>query len=227
MPLSKSIIFLILVSLISALLLPGCGKSHIEKGYLPWQVSLNASGQVEVFEVTLGKTTLEEAVNQWHAEAKVALFESPEGGLSLEGYFGRIKLGAFSAHLVARLTVPPDLMKAFVAGRVKPAPMPSGVKRYKLKSQHLRQAYKLVVAELTYIPLIASDDEWLRQRFGEPSERQRLAEGRGLWVYPDKGVLIILDEDDKEVFQYFNPEDYRRVHERLKAGQKNTALVGG
>jgi len=214
-----------LAFIIIVLFLSGCGvpTPTVEMKNLPWQVSLNEAGQVEVFGVTLGKSTLTEAVNQWQTEARVALFESPEGELSLEGYFGRVKLGPFSTHLVVRLEVPPESMEAFVAGRVKRAPMPSGVKRYKLKSTHVRQAYELLVAEITYIPIVSSDDEWLIKYFGEPVERQDLSEGRSLWFYPEKGVVIVLDENDKEVFQYFNPKNYQRVRARLEAGQSNTA----
>jgi hypothetical protein len=213
--------------LISTLLLAGCSKSTVEIKNLPWQASLNEQGQLEVFGITLGKSTLSEVVNQWHQEAKVALFDNRNGEHNLEGYFGRVKLGLFSAQLVARLKVPPELMDKFIDGRIKRAPMPSGVHRYKLKGEHLRQAYELAVEEITYIPAISSDDELLRQRFGEPAERQDLAEGRSLWFYPKKGIVIILDEKDKEVFQYFNPENYQQVRERLEAGQKKAALVGG
>ena len=212
-----------IVSILIALALLGCSPPTVEVKDLPWGGSLDESGQVEVFGVTLGTSTLNEAVNQWRTEAKVALFESPEGDLSLEGFFGRVKLGPFSAHLIVRLQVPPENMEAFVAERVKPAPMPSGVKRYKLHSKHLKQAYQLPVAEITYIPLISSDDELLRQRFGEPTEHQDLAEGRSLWLYPQQGVVIVLDEDDKDVFQYFNPKNYAQVRARLEAGKNNAA----
>jgi hypothetical protein len=217
--LSKVATFSTIILITIALSLLGCKGSTVEVKNLPWQISLNEAGQVEVFDVTLGKSTLTEAVNQWRVEAKVALFESPEGEQSLEGYFGLVKLGPFSAQMVARIEVSPEEMEKFVAGRVKRAPMPSGVKRYKLKSEHLRQAYGLVVSEITYIPLISSDDKLLQQRFGEPVERQDLAEGRSLWFYPKKGVVVILDENDKEVFQYFNPENYQRVRARLAAGK--------
>jgi len=216
----------ILVSILIALTLLGCSPPTVEVKDLPWEVSLDESGQVEVFGVTLGKSTLNEAVNQWRTEAKVALFESPEGDLSLEGFFGRVKLGPFSTHLIVRLQVPPESMEAFVAERVKRAPMPSGAKRYKLQSKHLKQAYQLPVAEITYIPLISSDDELLRQRFGEPVERRDLAEGRSLWFYPQKGLVIVLDEDDKEVFQYFNPKNYDEVRARLEAGKNKAAGLG-
>ncbi len=218
---SEVTVFPALIVIVIILIFSGCSSPTVEVKDLPWQVSLNDSGQVEIFGITLGKSTLKESVNYWQTEAQVALFESPEGERSLEGYFGRIKLGPFSAHLIVRLQVPPETMKAFVAGRVKPALMPSGVKRYKLQSRHLKQAYELLVAEITYIPLISSDEILLRQRFGEPSERQNLAEGRSLWFYPQKGIVIILDENDKEVFQYVNPENYQQLRARLEAGQRN------
>lgn len=214
-PISKSRLLLAII-LLAALSLPGCGGgSVIDAKVLPWDVSLNEKGQVEVFGITLGKSTLTEAARQWRAEARVALFENPQGGRNIEGYFGSLKMGPFSTHMVVRLEVSPELMDRFVAGRLKPAPMPSGVYRYRLNSEHVRQAYELAVAEVTYIPVIASDGGILEQRFGQPAERQDLAEGRSLWLYPDKGMVIILDEGDKEVFQYFNPENYQQVRKRL------------
>ena len=93
--LSKVATFSTIILITIALSLLGCKGSTVEVKNLPWQISLNEAGQVEVFDVTLGKSTLTEAVNQWRVEAKVALFESPEGEQSLEGYFWTRKTGSF------------------------------------------------------------------------------------------------------------------------------------
>lgn len=60
---------------------------------------------------------------------------------------------------------------------------------------------------MTFIPSINLDEEVIRTRFGEPDQRTEL-EGVVHFLYPEKGLDVVIIEEGKEVIQYVVPRDF-------------------
>ena len=59
------------------------------------------------------------------------------------------------------------------------------------------------------------DEAIILQRFGTPAERIRQGETLEHFLYPDKGLDLVLDSKGKEVLQYVAPADFARLRAPL------------
>lgn len=214
---NAKISFLTLVVLLT--LLTACEQREIKVDNLPWQISVNDAGNLHVFDITLEETTLWDAVKTWHAHPTVGIFSKGDEPESVEAYFDKVQLGPISAKMVVRLDATPEQLQQLWAGRYNREPQPSGAWKFELGDDALKAAYALKIREITYIPAPASDAELITKRFGKPETYRPLDEERSLWLYPDKGLAIILDAKGKELFQYVNPGRFPVLKKRLETLQ--------
>ena len=187
-------------------------ESHTD---LPWQIKQDEHQRSTVFGVTLGETTLKSIQEQWHARPSIALFANRSDDLSLEAYFERITLGPFQVKVVARLQAEESWLKSIQQKAPRPRPGPSGDYRYVLSEANLQIAESLKISELTYIPGYKVEKEVLRQRFGEPDEIKVENENTTFWFYPNKGLLVTINQPGKDMFHYTNPADFSAAVARL------------
>lgn len=198
------------------LLLSGCEQREIKVTTLPWQISINENGNLHVFDVTLEESTLWDAVKTWRSHPDVGIFGSADQPESVEAYFEKVQLGPISAKIVVRLDTSEEQLKQLWEDRYNREPQPSGSWKYELRDKSLEAAHNLKIREITYIPSPQSDAELLTKRFGKPARIRQLEKERSLWFYPDKGLVVILDENGKEVFQYINPSHFSELEARLE-----------
>ncbi len=183
---------------------------------LPWQTTIDAEGNLTVFGVTLGRTTLRQLMDRWHAEPELGLFEGPQGERRLEAYFGKRRLGVFDAYIVTRLGAGPERLAQFRAGAVGRKAQASGDYRFELSEADQRQALDLPIIELSYVPTVDYAPEVVRRRFGAPAEVRPLAEGRELWLYPDRALAMVLDPKGRDILHYVAPDRFAALRARLQ-----------
>ena len=205
--------------LLLAVALGGCGQREIKVDNLPWQIHINDAGHLKVFDVTLAESTLWDAVKTWRAHPKVGIFSNKAGDApeSVEAYFDKVRLGPITAKIVVRLATTPEQLRMLWAERYNRKPQPSGTWMFELGDEAFKAAHQLKIGEITYIPTPDSDAELITKRFGQPAVFRKLEEARSLWLYPKKGLAIILDENGKEIFQYVNPDRFDGLEKRLKS----------
>jgi hypothetical protein len=173
---------------------------------LPWQVEVLGDGSTRVFDMTLGESTLADLSAKLGNPRGLALFESPDGSISLEAYFGTVELGPFSAKLVANLAATAEELGMLLDHSKHVETTPSGSIKYLLPENLAHEQQQRVINALTYIPSYSSlDTVTLRQHFGDPAREVRLDGKRVRWFYPSTGVDILIDEEGKEVIQYQLP----------------------
>jgi len=151
-----------------AVLLFGCEQREIQVHNLPWQITVDEAGRLHVFDVTLGETTLWDAVKTWRAHPAVGIFSNADGTApeAVEAYFDKVRLGPITARMIVRLETSPAQLQALWAGRYNREPQPSGSWKFELADPQLEAAHALPIAEITYIPTPSSDAELLTRRFG-------------------------------------------------------------
>ncbi|HSP00188.1 MAG TPA: hypothetical protein VLN90_01870 [Thioalkalivibrio sp.] len=225
----KKFFFYTLLALpVLALLMLWLGGKPQDTGYqdLPWQVEVAPDSQrAEVFGITLGETPLDAVREKFKLFPSLGLFVLPDGTRTLEAYFGSVKLGPFEANLVTLLAADEALLEAIMTEGVGNKPMPSGARRPELSEEMTRTALSLPVREITYVPRARYDAEVVLRRFGEPDQRLPAVDGRQYWLYPDMGLVLMLNEGGRDMLHYSPPAEFASVRDRILRGEGLESLV--
>lgn len=202
---------------------------------LPWQVEVLGDHRLAVMGVVVGESSVWHGIQQWDGRPDIGLFESPEGELRLEAYFGKLKIGRivdqstgkdtgkgiFDAFIIARLDASNEQMKEFYENKLEKKPMPSGHYKYELSEKLLSQAHDLPMTELSVIPSTRFSEEIVKQRFGEPDSVRELENERHLLLYSNKGLAMILDPEDKDILHYVTPARFKDLVKRLDEAEQD------
>lgn len=178
---------------------------------VPWGVRALSGGKSRVFGLTLGKARLDEAMARFGQEPRLALFDTPGKGMTLEVFYGEVTLGGLSGRIILSLAASPQALAAMRERASGKQSTDSGATRYALSAQDMRAARTLPLASLTYIPYVAFSAAMLARRFGPPSERLRTRDGLQHWLYPARGLDVILNPAGHDVFQYVAPTAFARL----------------
>lgn len=181
----------------------------------PWQIVVLPDGRSRVFGITLGGSRLADAVAILGQDFRLALFENKGESLTLEAYYKEVTRGGLSGRMVLVLEAEQPELEAMRERAVKRRVLDSGAVRYTLTSQDYRAALEKTIYGLNYIPYIHLDEDIVRRRFGEPAERIVIDPARQHWLYPDRGLDLLLDEEGKELLQYVAPAEFGRLRAPL------------
>jgi len=208
---------IIITTVVTALALSACGDptpKHIDN--LPWQIEVLPDGKTRVFGIVPGQSTTLEAKRALDHKADFSLFKSADGTLSLEAYYGTLKLGVLDAKLIAEVEATPEQLKMLAEHAENLRAQPSGAWKADLRDEDYLTIQNWPVRSLTYIPMaVQFDAALLEKRFGKPAERKPIDAGREYWLYPDKGLVIMLADKEKEILQYVAPSDFARLQDKI------------
>ncbi len=210
----KYFLGLLIVILIAVGLLFIKGNEHpgdeIVTG-LPWQIDRLPGGNTRVFDITLGQTTLGEAMQRLGDVMELAIIAAPHETGALEAYYSHYAAGPITGSLILVLDVAED---ALLGLRTR-ALQDGGTRRYLLHPDDLPAAYLAPVKTVTFQPSVNLDEAIAQDRFGAPGEViQDTAEQKHM-LYPDKGLDLILNEDGKDLLQYLSPLEFSAHRARL------------
>lgn len=189
----------------------------------PWQIRVLDSGHSRVFGITLGRSTLGEAAERLGRGYKLALFEDKAGRYSLEVYYNELTRGGLSGKLILVLEGDQADLAELRRRAASRQVLGSGNIRYTLSDADQLAVPSRRITGLDYIPYVNLDPEVITARFGTPAERIRLEAGREHWLYPDRGLDILLDPEGRELLQYVPPADFARLVQPLREAQETAA----
>lgn len=217
------LIRIIFFGVLLSFFLLGCGnengkeKRAIKDEYkevLPWNVSTKKGGITQVLGVDIGDATFKELMFKFKLLAEPALFEAPNGDLSLEAYFGKQKFGLLEARLVVEMDAEEALLKKMLEEQVDKDSTPSNHWKYAITVENTKLANDLRVWRLVYMPI--TDYELTQMKFfGEPDEKIQVNETAQYWLYPTRGMALLWDTDGKEIFYYVANKDFDRLRQSL------------
>lgn len=200
-----------LIALAAAILLPG-GRKADEHPKLPWNTQVDAEGHLTVFNITLGKSDLNQARQSFQDQGKANLFLTPDDHYVIEVYFQNIYLSGLKADVVLTLDLPRERAKAMFERGERISKLGTGARKVDLSGSDLEQLGQEKVAFMTYIPAADLDEPLIASRFGEPERKiQESDSPTSHWLYPSRGLDIAVNPDGKEVFQYVNPVDFEQI----------------
>jgi hypothetical protein len=207
-----------------AVTLAGCGQEGGKPDDLPWQITLDAAGNPQVFHLEIGKSTLKEVIEHLHNFPEMAVFSYENGKRTLEAYFGTQRMGLFEAKIIAELQADDATLTRFQQNASKREGMASGQWKYTLGEKDVQAADSLAVRKLVYMPAVNYEPDIALARFGQPAERLPSAAKSGVefWTYPDKGLIILMNNDGGEILYYVTREVFPQLkQELLEAKPKN------
>lgn len=181
---------------------------------LPWQIEALPDGSSRLSGLTLGSSTMSDARTRF-GDGEMALVAAPGEAEVLELYFNDVTLGVVTGKLVATAGLPADIVAAMRQRATKTEYMKSNTKKSALAAEDISTAFAAPVRALSFIPSINLDEAMIVQRFGQPVERIRTSEKTEHFLYPDRGLDVVLDSDGKELLQYVAPRDFAHLREPL------------
>jgi hypothetical protein len=182
---------------------------------LPWQIEPQADGTARVFGLTLGTSTLENARQRFGDDNETAIVAAPGETGSLEIYFPDVTLGAVTGKLIVTADLTEDTLEAMRQRAGKGKYMQSSTRKASLADADLAVAYAAKIRGLAFVPSVNLDEPMILQRFGPPAERIRGTESTEHFLYPERGLDVVLNGQGKELIQYIAPRDFARLREPL------------
>ena len=197
-----------------AIMRPPGGQSATPGPDLPWQVAASPDGAtLTVFGLTLGQSTVRDAVNKLGRRYELGVFQNPAGRLSLEAYFRDTVVGGLNVQMVLATYLPEEMLNALQTHAGPGKPTADGSRRYPVAEADTPVALDAVVTAITYMPVVKFDADLIRKRFGEPVERIGVKDGTH-WLYPALGLDLLLGDQGEALLQYVPPVEFEQ---RLRA----------
>lgn len=190
---------------------------------LPWQIEARPDGSSRVMGLTLSTgpdaSTLADVRRLFGAEVQVAIIAAPGEAGSLEAFVDPAQLGFVSGKLVVTARLDDAALKGLRERAIKSDFMESATRKYTLAPEDEAQALKAPIASLSFIPQARLDVDAILARFGQPARRVKSNGHLEHFLYPDKGLDVILDTEGKELLQYVAPAAFERLSAPLAASQ--------
>jgi hypothetical protein len=201
--------------------LPPIGQDAEASG-LPWQIEVLRNGGSMVMGLTLSHdgrsgSTLQAVSDQWGQGMEVAIVAAPGEDGTLEAFVDPASAGFITGKAVITVQLPAAEIRAMRERAVKSAFMDSTTRKYTLAAADLQAAMKAPIQSLSFIPQANLDEATVVGRFGQPAERVRGNAHVEHFLYPGKGLDLVLDTEGKELLQYVAPARFELLRAPLKA----------
>ncbi|WP_018122780.1 hypothetical protein [Wohlfahrtiimonas chitiniclastica] len=175
-----------------------------------WSTSLSEQQDLQVFDLTLNSSTLQDAIDRFGNRITLTLYETDQGD-QVEGYFRETQVGPFVGRMAFTLNADPIHMdEVKEKAEAEKAPM-SRHNSYKVPPE-LANLFKTdTLFSLAFIPThVVLTPEDVKGRFGEPALIiEETFEGKNTgtqhFLYPEKGVDVSLDQEKRSIIQYISP----------------------
>ncbi|BAF61779.1 hypothetical protein [Candidatus Vesicomyidisocius calyptogenae] len=171
---------------------------------MPWQSFINSQGNTVVFNLTMGHSSLIDAMHLFGSEAEIAMFGSESKEPELEVFFSNTKVGGISVGVILNLIFDQKDTKYLNNNIKELRVMSSGVRKTTFNLMAKISMLDLKIKSLTLIPKVDLSKEIIINLFGEPSRVELVSQSVSYWYYLIKGVRIIIDDDNKEILEFYN-----------------------
>jgi hypothetical protein len=192
-------------------------------GDLPWEIQVLPGGQSQVLGLRLapagqhGASTLADVRAHWGSDTIIAVIAAPGEVGTLEAFVDPAQAGFVSGKLVITAALPPAVLQGMRERALKGEFMESTTRKFLLSQQDMVTALAAPVTGLGFIPQANLDEAAIIGRFGRPAQRVRSTPHTEHFIYPERGLDVVLDTEGKELLQYVAPADIERLIKPLQA----------
>ncbi len=183
---------------------------------LPWQIETLPGGESRVFDLTLGKSTLTDARARFGPEMELAIVATPTEAGNVEGYYETLTLGFVAGKMIITADLPQDVIEGMRERAPKTEYMQSTTRKATLAEADRALALAAPIRGIAFIPSAQLDEAVILERFGQPAERIRVGENLEHFLYPAKGLDVVLDSKGRELFQYVAPARFDALRAPLR-----------
>lgn len=198
---------------------PADQRALTELRDLPWQIELLPDGGSRVFGLELTRSTLDRARARFGDGMKLGVVAASGETGSLEAYYDSVAAGAILGRMILVVQADAETLARLRARSIDRMHMNAATFRYVLGPEDVQWALQRPITAITFIPAADLDKETVITRFGEPAERVRTDVRIEHFLYPARGLDLILDADGKEVLQYVAPREFARLREPLRQSE--------
>lgn len=211
------VMLLTLLAMAVGLYLSSYKQMDTQAGF-PWQVEVLESGKTQVFRIVLGETPLIEAEKQFKAISELTLFSDTDNQLSVEAFFGDVKVAGLKSKMVMRIDLDQQQMEQMYQRGARISTLGSGTRKVTLSGEDIERVRYSAIASITYLPSIHLTESLIEKRFGDADEKITDSQSGAVhWLYPEIGVDVVISESEKEVIQYVLPEKFSGIVQPLRS----------
>ncbi len=182
---------------------------------LPWQIETLGNGATRIFGLELGRSTLDDARARFGDAMKIGVVAARGEGGTLEAYYDNVTAGVILGKVILVAARDKETLAGLRERATQRVHMNGATYRFLLNHEDLLQSLRAPITSIGFIPVTDLDADTVIKRFGPATERVRTNGQIEHFLYPDKGLDIILDSKGKEVLQYVLPRDFARLREPL------------
>lgn len=182
---------------------------------LPWQIETLADGGSKVFGLVLAQSTLGEARQRFGNDMELAVIASPGEPGALEAYYIHFTAGVLHGKVILVAMLDQAGVEQMRQRALRVEFMDSTTRKFILRPDDLTLAYQTPIGSITFMPDAHFDADTAIKRFGAPEVRIRSSEHVEHFLYPQKGLDLLLDAQGKEVLQYIAPRQFARLRDPL------------
>lgn len=190
-----------------------------ENTSLPWEITLPGNGLSQVFGIDIGLSTLAETALLLGEDHEIAIISDSEDNSALELYAAHYQSGPLSAKLIIGFATEDAMLLAMKERADHKEYMPSGSRKFLLSEEDLHTAQGVIVRSVSFIPGARLNEEIINSRFGMPSQVIQTSETESHYLYPEKGLDIVLNTNAKDRLQYVAPRDFDLLLAPLQPAQ--------
>ena len=175
----------------------------------PWNITLHDDGTLESLGIRLDHTTLQDVIDRHGLPDSIALFADAREASSVEAYFRSVKFGPINISLVTTMRLSAEELDGMLDRSGGQLGTKTGASKFLLSEADQKALLKKPIGYLTAMPAYSSlEAEYFRERLGDPAASMQVSETAQNWIYPEKGLTLLIDTQGKEVFQYRNPAEF-------------------
>ena len=183
---------------------------------LPWQIKINSDKRLQVFDLTLGVSNLHEAKGILGGDFKLGLFRDREGKFSAEAFFDRVVLNGLRAKMVLGIEADQLLLGSMFERAIARANLANKSVKAEPDQGDQQALLQKPIASILYVPAARLDPSLLERQFGKPQSKIKESDEVSHWLYPEKGLDIVINSGGRVVFQYLNPDDFAKLGRSLE-----------
>jgi hypothetical protein len=183
---------------------------------LPWQIDTHADQTSSVFGLTLEHTTVADALQTLGEDHELGIISDSNDNSGLEIYYSHFKTGPLQAKLIIAVQADQTQLIQMQENASSASFTSSGSRKFLLNENDLQNIRHWPIASLNLIPAASLDEDIILARFGQPSERIRVDENSEHFLYPDRGLEVVLNQEGKELLQYVAPRSFEKLSAPLQ-----------
>lgn len=199
------LVFISSIAIYALMLIFQPSREAVEDQNLPWNAHFNNQGQLETLGLTIGESTVNDAIELYGKDVEVKLFSDlDESNKSVEAYFPVMYIGSIKAALALGIIASEEQkQKAFENGK-KIVMSSTGGREVELYNADKITFMDLPVSSVTLLPRKHLTKRAIEMRFGKPDHKETQSDGLEHWFFKDLGLELIIDPEGPEALQYTN-----------------------